>query len=345
MTLLESLNQTTKYLKDHQIESPRLNAELLLAHSLNLGREEFYTHLHDPLKEREEETLEKMIRRRISGEPLQYILEHQEFWSIDFKVDSRVLIPRPETELLVEQSLLILRQYQTPPVKAGSIAPLSINSEQTPACKAATAEELILSGNSLGGIPSVLEIGTGSGAIAIALAKEVKNIFLVATDISRDALVLAKENAEAAGVQHQIKFVNGDLFDPLCPSKERKPFDLILSNPPYIVRPEIGSLAKEVRDYEPTIALDGGEDGLEFYRRIITGAPFYLREGGWLLLEIGQGESEKVAEQIESSGAFLKPQILPDLSGIERVVKAQRIPPSPPLSKGGKGGFSGAKNG
>jgi len=288
MTLLESLNQTTKYLKDHQIESPRLNAELLLARSLNLGREEFYTHLHDPLKEREKETLEKMIRRRVSGEPLQYILEHQEFWSIDVKVDSRVLIPRPETELLVEQSLSILSE------------------------------------NSLRGTPSVLEIGTGSGAVAIALAKEAKNIFLVATDISRDALVLAKENAESAGVQHQIKFVNGDLFGPLCPSKERKPFDLILSNPPYIVRHEIGSLAKEVRDYEPTIALDGGEDGLESYRRIVTGAPFYLREGGWLLLEMGQGQSKKVAEQIETSGAFLKPQILPDLSGIERVVKAQK---------------------
>jgi release factor glutamine methyltransferase len=117
------------------------------------------------------------------------------------------------------------------------------------------------------------------------------------------------------------------------------PFDLILSNPPYIVRPEIGSLAKEVRDYEPTIALDGGEDGLEFYRRIISGAPFYLREAGWLLLEIGQGQSEKIAEQIKRSGVFLKPQILPDLSGIERVVKAQIIPPSPPFSKGGVGGI------
>jgi release factor glutamine methyltransferase len=295
MTLLEFLNQTTNTLKDHQIESPRLNAELLLARSVNLGREEFYMHLHDPLKEREREISEKMIRRRISGEPLQYILGHQEFWSVDFKVDPRALIPRPETELLVEQCLSILLK------------------------------------NSLRGIPSVLEIGTGSGAIAIVLAKEVKPIFLVATDISRDALALAKENAESAGVQHRIEFVNGDLFGPLRPLRRRKPFHLILSNPPYIVRPEIGSLAKEVRDYEPTIALDGGEDGLEFYRRIVTGAPCYLREEGWLLLEMGQGQSKKVAEQIERSGAFLKPQILPDLSGIERVVKAQIIPPLSPL--------------
>ena len=221
------------------------------------------------LKEGEKETLEKMIQRRISGEPLQYILGHQEFWSIDFKVDPRVLIPRPETELLVEQSLLILSE------------------------------------NSFKRIPSVLEIGTGSGAIAIALAKEVKNIFLVATDISRDALVLAKENAKSAGVQHQIKFVNGDLFGPLRPSKRERPFDLILSNPPYIIRPEIESLAKEVRDYEPIIALDGGEDGLEFYRRTSFPKPlFILREGGWLLLEIGQGQGEKVSELIERKELF-----------------------------------------
>src|SRR4030043_1828320 len=178
MTVLEILNWSTNHLKNHQIENDRLNAELLLARSLNLSREGIYRNLHSQLKEGEKETLERMIQRRISGEPLQYILEHQEFWSIDFKVDPRVLIPRPETELLVEQSLLIL------------------------------------SGSSLREIPFVLEIGTGSGAIAIALAKEVTNIFLVATDISGDALVLAKENAKSAGVQDRIQFVNGDLLSP-----------------------------------------------------------------------------------------------------------------------------------
>jgi release factor glutamine methyltransferase len=288
MMVLELLNWSTNYLKDHQIENPRLNAELLLACSLNLGREGLYTHLHGQIKEREKEALEKLIQRRISGEPLQYILERQEFWSIDFKVDPRVLIPRPETELLVEQSLLIL--------------------SKTPFKRT----------------PSVLELGTGSGAIAIALAKEMKDIFLVATDISRDALVLARENAKSAGVQNQIEFLNGNLFDPFCPSKKRGLFDMILSNPPYINRLEIQALAKEVREHEPIIALDGGEDGLEFYRSIISQAPFYLREGGWLLLEVGQGQSEKVSEQIERNGTFLRAQILPDLSGIERVVKAQR---------------------
>jgi release factor glutamine methyltransferase len=288
MTVLETLNRTTNTLMIRQIENPRLNAELLLAHSLNFSREELYRNLHGQLKESAKETLEEMIQRRIFGEPLQYILGHQEFWSINFKVDPRALIPRPETELLVEQSLLILSK------------------------------------TSFKRIPSVLEIGTGSGAIVIALAKEVKDIFLVATDISREALVLAKENANFVGVQHQIIFVNGDLFGPLRPSNGRKPFDLILSNPPYIIHPEIASLAKQVRDYEPTIALDGGEDGLEFYRRIISQAPVYLEEGGWLLLEVGQGQSEMVSKLIEERDHFLKPMPIPDLAGIERVVKAQR---------------------
>jgi release factor glutamine methyltransferase len=288
MTVLETLNRTTNTLKIRQIGNPRLNAELLLAHSLNLTREGLYRNLHDQLKESEKETLEEMIQRRILGEPLQYILGHQEFWSVNFKVDPRVLIPRPETELLVEQSLLILSK------------------------------------TSFKRIPSVLEIGTGSGAVVIALAKEVKDIFLVATDISRQALVLAKENANSVGVRHQIIFVSGDLFGPLRPSNGRKPFDLILSNPPYIIHPEIASLAKQVRDYEPTIALDGGEDGLAFYRRIISQSPAYLEEGGWLLLEVGQGQSEMVSKLIEEGELFLRPQPIPDLAGIERVVKAQK---------------------
>jgi release factor glutamine methyltransferase len=287
MTALEILNWSTNCLKDHQIENPRLNAELLLSHSLGLNREELYVRLHSPIREEEKATLERLIKRRISGEPLQYILGHQEFWSIDFKVDPRVLIPRPETELLVEQSLSIL------------------------------------SGTPFKRPPFVLEIGTGSGAVAISLAKEVRDIFLVATDISREALMLANENAKSSGVLHQIKFVHGNLFHPFRLSREREPFDLILSNPPYITYSEIEGLAREVRDYEPIIALNGGEDGLTFYRNIISQAPFYLKKGGWLLLEVGQTQGEKVSELIQKRGDFLTPQRLQDLSGIERVVKAQ----------------------
>jgi release factor glutamine methyltransferase len=288
MTVLEILNWSTNCLKDHQIENPRLNAELLLSHSLSLNREELYIRLHSHIREEEKATLERLIKRRISGEPLQYILGHQEFWSIDFKVDPRVLIPRPETELLVEQSLSILSET---PLKRP---------------------------------PFVLEIGTGSGAVAISLAKEVRDIFLVATDISREALMLANENAKFSGILHQIQFVHGNLFDPFRLLREREPFDLILSNPPYITCSEIEGLAREVRDYEPIIALNGGKDGLTFYRNIILQAPFYLKKGGWLLLEVGQTQGEKVSELIQKRGDFLTPQRLQDLSGIERVVKAQR---------------------
>ena len=240
MTVLEALNWSTDFLKDHQVENPRLNAELLLALSMRLRREELYLHFHSHIKEGEKEALEAFVRRRVSGEPLQYISGRQEFWSFGFKVDPRVLIPRPETELLVEQALSILMS--------------------TPFRK----------------VPLVLELGTGSGAIAISLAKEVKEIFIVATDISREALGLARENALRAGVERKIEFVNGDLFNALQSAKEKGPFDVIVSNPPYVTRSDIGSLAKEVRS-EPEIALDGGEDGLDFYRRIISQAPSYLQ--------------------------------------------------------------------
>jgi len=288
MTVLEILNWSTHTLNDHQVENPRLNAELLLARVLNLSREGLYAGFNGQFKKEEKEALERLMERRISGEPLQYILGHQEFWSIDFKVDPRVLIPRPETELLVEQSVSTLSE------------------------------------TSLLQTPSVLEIGTGSGAIAISLAKEVMDIFIVATDISRRALLLAKENATSAGVLHQIAFVNADLLGPFRYLRDQERFDLILSNPPYIDRSEIQGLAREIRDYEQIAALDGGENGMEFYRRIILQAPSYLRGGGWLLLEVGEGQGEKVVDQLERSGYFLRPQLLPDLSGIKRVVKTQR---------------------
>jgi release factor glutamine methyltransferase len=289
MTVLELLNWSTHYLKVHQIESPRLNAELLLAHSLNLSREGLYTRLRDPSRQEGKENLEHLIQRRISGEPLQYILGHQEFWSINVKVDPRVFIPRPETELLVEQSLSILSE------------------------------------NFLKSTLYVLEIGTGTGAIAISLAKEVRDLFIVATDISGEALLLARENARSAGVLHQITFVKGDLFGPFRLMTEKEPFDLILSNPPYIHRSEIQSLAREIKDHEPIVALDGGEDGMDFYRGIISQAPSYLGEGGWLLLEVGEDQGEKVSGLIDREGFFSRPERIKDLSGVERVVKAQRV--------------------
>jgi release factor glutamine methyltransferase len=288
MMVLELLNWSTNYLREHEIENPRLNAELLLACSLSLSREGLYSHLKGPFKEEEKEAFVNLVKRRISGEPLQYIIGYKEFWSTHFKVDPRVFIPRPETELLVEQSLVVLSK------------------------------------TSLERAPRILEIGTGSGAIAISLAKEVKDGIIVATDISKEALLLAKENAVSTGVLRRITFIYGDLFGPFQLLRDGGRFDLILSNPPYIIRSEIEKLAREVKDYEPIIALDGGNEGIDFYRRIVSQASFYLRKGGWLLLEVGEGQGVLVSSMIERVGDFNLPERLKDLSDIERVVKAQK---------------------
>jgi release factor glutamine methyltransferase len=285
MIVLEALNWATEYLRDHGVETPRLNAELLLAHAMGLSKEGLYIRLRDRMGEEEGETLGDLVRRRVNGEPLQYILGRQEFWSIDLKVDPRVLIPRQETEHLVEEALSIL---------------INISFKK---------------------IPSVLELGTGSGAIAISLAREVKNIFLVATDLSGDALTVALENAKQASVSDKIRFVKGDL---LRPFRSGEPFDLILTNPPYIPDPDINGLAEEIKDHEPLSALKGGKDGLDFYRRLISEAPSYLKGGGWLLLEVGSAQAESVFEMIKAGGHFQNVGCVKDLSGIERVVKAQR---------------------
>lgn len=286
MTLFEVLNWSADRLKEHRIENPRLNAELLLTQCLGFSREKLYANLRREIRAEEKEALDELLGRRMAGEPLQYLLGHQEFWSVDLRVDPRVLIPRPETEVLVEQALSILT---------------------------------ITSGR----MPRVLDIGTGSGAIVIALTREIREIFIVATDISQEALLLAKENAREARVGQRIRFVRGDLLDPFRPLRDGV-FDLILSNPPYIRRSDIEGLAREVKDHEPRLALDGGEDGLDFYRQMSRQVPSYLREGGWFLVEIGQGQGPKISAMLEESGCFRAPELVRDLSGIERVIRVQK---------------------
>lgn len=287
MTVFEALNWATHFLKTHQIQNPRLQAELLLGHSMNQKREGLYLRFHQEIMKEEEEKFKTLVLRRVAGEPLQYLLGYQEFWSILFKVDPRVLIPRPETEHLVEEALSLLSK------------------------------------NNFESFPLVLELGTGCGAIAISLARELTHLRIIATDLSKEAIEVARENAMESGVSHRITFLVGDLFEIFSPLK--RPFDLILSNPPYIKDSEIEQLTREIRDHEPWIALKAGKDGLDFYRRIISRAPQYLKRGGWLLLELGEGQGERVTELFESTGEFKNPIIVKDLSGIERVIKAQRL--------------------
>lgn len=226
---------------------------------------------------------QNLITRRINGEPVSYIIGRKEFWSLPFKVNPAVMIPRPETETLVEVALKIFSPCSS---------------------------------------PSILEIGTGSGAISITLATELPQASISAIDISPEALSAAKENAFSHGMR-SIRFIEGNLFEPL--EGERTPFDLIISNPPYIPTNEIPHLPPGIRDYEPAIAFDGGADGLTFYRAIVQKAPDYLKPGGYLLLEAGTGQGHDVAKIMVETKKFSLPEIIKDLSGIERVVKTYRI--------------------
>jgi release factor glutamine methyltransferase len=281
------LNWTTQYFDKNGIENPRLNAEVLLAHSLNTNRIGLYLNHDKPLKKSELREYKRLIRRRIKREPLQYITGVQEFWSLKFKVKKGVLIPRPETEILIEEVLRIIPQIELP-----------------------------------GKTIKILDLATGTGAIAITLAKELKEVSIVATDISDIAIKVAKENAKLHGVQKHITFLKGDIFHPLQEKVEF--FNLIVSNPPYIPRGDIKDLQPEVKGFEPKIALDGDKDGLSFYRRILPQVDKYLMNDGWLILEVGKGQAHKVAKLIEDCGEFHLTSIVKDFSEIERVVTAQK---------------------
>ncbi len=286
-TVLRVLNWTTGYFLENGIENPRLDAEILLARSLRTNRLGLYLEYDKPLEKEELTEYKKLIKRRIKREPLQYIVGYQEFWSLKFKVDRGVLIPRPETEILVEEVLKVFPQDK-PWSK-------TIN---------------------------ILEIGTGSGAIAVTLAKELQGVFIIATDISDRALHIAKENAKNHVVERHITFLKGDLLRPV--RRRIEFFDLVISNPPYIPGADFQRLEPEVRDFEPRIALDGGKEGLRFYRQILPQVGKHLAKGGWLMLEVGKGQYQEVRNLMESSGGFRTPSTVKDLSGIERVVSAQK---------------------
>jgi len=272
----------------HDISNPRLDVEVLLAHALGTDRTGLYTRLHVPLSLEQQETFRVLFQRRMQREPLQYITGVREFWSLEFKVDLRVLIPRPETEVVVETALRLLSQS-------------AIRNPQS----------------------AILDIGTGSGCIAIVLAKELPQAEVWATDVSADALAVAGENARHHGVAERIRFLQGDLFSPLAGKEDG--FDLIVANPPYIARPELAALQPEVRDWEPLAALDGGPDGLDFYRRLLHEGPTYLRTGGWLVMEIGHGQGTAVLRLARERRDLADCRCVSDYAAGERVVIACKV--------------------
>jgi release factor glutamine methyltransferase len=290
-----ALIATGRFLSAAGIDSPRLDAELLLRHVLDMNQAEFYLHVDDVIGPDLERRLWRLLQRRSRREPLAYITGHKEFWSLDFTVTSDVLIPRPETELLIEAALERTLSMLKSPLK-------------------------------------ILDIGTGSGAIAICLAKELREAQISAVDISTAALQVARENAERHGVADRIRFAAGDLFAPLA--EERGNFDLILANPPYIRSRDLAELAPEIRDWEPIAALDGGADGLDIYRRIVNECGGYLAGEGHLLLEIGESMAEAVEQMIARAGGFETARLLRDYAGKDRVIVTRKRSRPESIAKG-----------
>jgi release factor glutamine methyltransferase len=270
------------------IDSARLDAELLLGCALGMSREELMVAATKKVSVAESDRYEDLLRRRLNREPLAYITGQQEFWSLGFLVSGDVLVPRPETETLVERALKHLA---------------TINNREA---------------------PRILELGTGSGAIAVALASELPEAEIVATEIAPAALQIARRNASRNGVSNAIRFLQGDLFTALDQELEKE-FDLIVSNPPYIPRGEIVHLEAEVSRWEPRAALDGGVDGLDFYRRIIEEAPGYLRQGGAVAVEIGAAIGSLVLALFRNNPAYGDTRVYQDYSGRDRVVIARTL--------------------
>ncbi|MFA4920063.1 MAG: peptide chain release factor N(5)-glutamine methyltransferase [Thermodesulfovibrionales bacterium] len=292
MNAIDKLKEAKGILSNAGIENPERAAEVLLSHCLGIERVILYRD-NPGISDEMNTQIDALLKRRTGREPLQYILGYMEFYGLKIKVGTGVLIPRPETELLAEEAITSISNFK-----------LQIASEDKDS-------SFILHPPSF----FILDLCTGSGCIALALAKAFPDAQVYGTDISADALGYAGENAELNNIRN-ITFLKGDLFKPV---KDMQ-FDMIISNPPYIRKDDMKLLQPEIIDWEPVAALHGGEDGLDYYRNIISGAGDYLKENGILMIEIGMGQSGPVREMAEDKG-FDNIQILKDYAGIDRIVK------------------------
>ena len=290
MTVLEAIQKSADFLAKKGVESPRLQTELLLAHLLRLPRMNLYLNFERALAPAEVDALRELVRRRGRREPLQHITGSTSFCGLEFAVNRHALVPRPETELLAELGWEFLNWEGR---RAGDP-----NSNSGTATRRPSQVD----------VPTALDFGTGTGCISIALAVKCPAAKITATDISTDALALAKENAVRHNVAERIEFLQGDGFaafesDDVSPhSKTGSPhqFNLIISNPPYISSTEIAALQPEVRDFDPHGALDGGADGLDYYRLIASQAMAFLKPGGKVMLEFGDGQAEAIRHFFEN---------------------------------------------
>jgi release factor glutamine methyltransferase len=290
-TVRNLLQWTTDFFQQKGFTSPRLNAEVLLAHVLGMDRLGIYLQYEKEISSESRGDFRGIIRRRLEGEPLQYITGMQEFWSLSFSVSPHTLIPRPESEHLIE---VVLKCLVTIPLKEN--------------------ERL-----------RILDIGTGCGNLAITLSKEIPSAWILAIDLSARALKVARMNAKRLLAFPGVNFICADLMEGLHREKAR--FHIILSNPPYIPTSELEKLDSEVLDHEPLIALDGGEDGLRLQRKIIQNAHEFLCGDAYLILEIGQGQAEPLIREIQGTGCYGNHKVYPDFAGRDRVLVIQKHVP------------------
>lgn len=282
-TVRRILEWTTAHLSKHGSESPRLDAEILLAHARNCKRIELYTRFNDVLTDQQRAVMRELVQRRAKSEPVAYLVGYREFYGLPFRVTQDVLIPRPDTETLVMEVLSLAKSVSS---------------------------------------PRILDVGTGSGCIAVAIADNLKTARITASDISEAALEIAKENAASNGVGGRITFLLGEGFSPLAGEDQ---FDFIVSNPPYVTEGEFDQLQADVRRHEPRSALVSGADGLDMVRDLVEQAPRHLVPGGSLLMEIAPEQAASVEKLLGDDGRYENVRILKDLSGQARVAAAQMV--------------------
>jgi len=280
VTVREILNEVTRDFEAAGMETVRLDAEVLLAFCLNCDRLEFLKNPDMQISKSQLAVFNKLVSRRLKWEPVAYITGRKEFWSFTLEVNKGVLIPRPDTEIILEEAL-------------------------------AVGKNIIA--------PRIADIGTGSGAIALALAKELPEPKITATDISPAALKVAKKNARNLKLGKNIEFLKGDLFAPV-----KGLFDIIVSNPPYISAAEYEELPRGVKDFEPKIALLAGQTGVEFYEKLIYQSKNHLKKDGWLLMEIGAPQAEKIRDIMQECAFFEDIDVRRDYAGHDRVIKGRK---------------------
>lgn len=292
------LEMGLKQLTDAEIADAEIDARGLLCYACKWSGKDLFMRWADQVDDDSCERYFEMIARRASGRPMQYILGEQEFMGFKFKVNESVLIPRQDTEVLVETACKVIKSnnHRNPDKRTGKAFHEKVKSRKS---------------------WDVLDLGCGSGAIGVSIARLRKEANVTCSDVSNEAVRVAMGNADANGVGKSMDFLQSDMFSAF---KKRQKFDMILTNPPYIKSDVIPTLQREIKEYEPLIALDGGKDGLDFYRRIVHEAPLHMQKGGVLIMEIGSDQAEDVAKLLKAEEIYTNITCIQDLAHLDRII-------------------------